>query len=54
MSEEQGLKLREQVAKLQEEVKLIAKGLKRAADEIDAEWGEELVPSGTEIGGVKF
>lgn len=47
-------RVKDQLAKLQQDVKQLAKGLKRVAEEIESEWGEEVVSHGTKIGGVEF
>lgn len=43
-----------EIDELKKDVAMLATGLKRAAVEIESEWGEETLPEGTEIRGVKF
>ncbi len=43
-------KLRDRVAELERVVKALALGMKRVAQEIDSEWGEETMPVGEYYG----
>lgn len=47
-------KLKSQVDELQKQVAALAKGLKKAADEIESEWGTQIVPEGEVISGIRF